>query len=176
MRRFILILAATFMAMTAFSSAGFASDRAPVPHFKGKTLKGKKVKLSTYKGKVLAVAFWATWCKPCLQELPHLADFHRKYKDKGFELLIIATDGPETASRVKPTVKQEKYRLKDIPCIHDEDGSLAAKLNPRGTNPFTVYIDRQGRIAKSHEGYTAGDEEKAEKLILELLEEKGSEK
>ena len=176
MRRFILFLAVTLMAMTAFSSVGFAGDRAPVPNFKAKTLQGKKVKLSTYKGKVVAVAFWATWCKPCLQELPHLADFHRKYKDKGFELLIIATDGPETAAKVKSTVKREKYRLKDIPCIHDEDGSLAAKLNPRGTNPFTVYIDRQGRIAEAHEGYSPGDEKKTEKLIQKLLEEKGSEK
>jgi peroxiredoxin len=172
MRRLFLFLTVPLLATFVMSAAAFAGDRAPLPRFKAKTVQGKKVKAADYEGKVLVVAFWATWCKPCLQELPFLADFQEKYKDQGFELLIVSTDGPETAAKVRSTLKRKK--LDKIPCIHDADGSLAAKLNPRGTNPFTVYVDRSGRVAESHEGFSPGDEKKAEKLIQKLLKEKWS--
>ncbi len=170
MRRILTAFLAVLCLSLVMSATAWAGDRAPVATFKAKTMDGTKIKSSDYEGKVLLVAFWATWCKPCLQELPHLVEFHKKYKDQGFELIIVSTDGPETAAKVKSTIRNKK--LGDTTAVHDQDGSLAAKLNPRGTNPFTVYVDHTGRVAETHEGFSPGDEKKAEKLIVKLLEEK----
>ena len=130
--------------------------------------KPKSKKLSKLKGQVVVVNFWATWCRPCMQELPYLNAFHKKYGTKGLTVLAVATDGPETAAQVRNVAKRKKWKM---PVIHDASGKLVAQLNPRGNNPFTVFIDKQGRIAKAHEGYNSGDEKKYHAIIKNLLKE-----
>mgnify|MGYP001547959700 CR=1 FL=1 len=133
-----------------------------------KSLKGKRFKLSKQKGKVVVVNFWATWCAPCMQELPFLNDFHAKYEKKGLRVVAISNDGPETASKVASVVKRRKFKM---PVFHDKSGEIMAAHNPRGGNPYTVFIDKKGRVAYAHEGYTPGDEKKYEALIQQLLAE-----
>ena len=67
-------------------------ERKPAPDFSLKDADGKIVRLSDYKGKVVLLDFWATWCGPCKIEIPWLKDFQRKYKDKGFEILSVSLD------------------------------------------------------------------------------------
>jgi len=144
------------------------SKRPKSPKFSHKSIDGKRHKLKKMKGDVVVLNFWATWCAPCLQELPYLAAFQKKYKKKGFTVLAVSNDGPETASKVRTVAKRKKLTM---PVFHDTSGEIVAKHNPRGANPFTVFIDKNGRIAYTHEGYAPGDEKKYEKLIEELLAE-----
>ncbi len=171
-RRFLPALAALSLcavALFAGTSDAKKSTRAKVTNFSGTDLSGHRVTLGGLEGKVVVVNFWATWCAPCLQELPFLQRFYDKYKDDGLVVLAVSTDGPETASRVRTVVKQRKFTM---PVIHDVSGELLSQLNPRGNNPYTLFIDRHGQKAFAHEGYSSGDEKKYLKVIKALLHEK----
>jgi cytochrome c biogenesis protein CcmG/thiol:disulfide interchange protein DsbE len=172
LRRFVLpaLMTLSLVGASAPSLAGEPAERrSSAPQFSLRDLSGKSVALSDYAGKVVVVSFWATWCAPCLQELPFLDKFYKEYEKKGLVVLAVATDGPETASKIRGVVKRKRFTM---PVVHDANGSLVASLNPRATNPYTVFIDRRGRIASQHEGYTPGDEKGYETLIRKLLAEK----
>ena len=154
---------------SAFDALSADKDRPPVPKFSLKTLKGKRVKIEKLKGKVVVISFWATWCKPCKRELDDLKKIYKDRKADGLEVLAIATDGPETFSEIRGVVKRHKWKF---PILPDKEGSATSILNPRGTVPYSMYIDRQGRIAHSHEGYNQGDAEKMIARIQALLDEK----
>ena len=145
-------------------------DRTGMTDFSLEDIKGKVVKLSDQKGKVVVITFWATWCAPCLQELPHLNKFYKKYKDDGLTILAINTDGPDTFAQAKTIIKRKRLK---IPILKDPEGEVAAILNPRGTNPYTLFVDRFGRLAADHQGFAKGDEIKALAKITKLLAEPG---
>lgn len=168
LRRPLVLVFALAMA-TAAHAAEPAEQRAAAAAFSLKDLSGKPVRLDDYKGKVVVVNFWATWCAPCLQELPFLEQYYKRYGKSGLVVLAIATDGPETASRVRTVVRRKRFTM---PVLHDAAGSVVASLNPRGANPYTLFIDKKGRVAFRHEGYSPGDEKKYEGLIKKLLAEK----
>lgn len=151
------------------AAAPAATDRPAVADFSLETLAGERVSLKDYAGKVVLVSFWATWCKPCKQELPFLDDFAKKYADQGFAVLAINTDGPRTMAEVRRFVKRKRLKM---PQLLDKDGSLLQKLNPRGVMPFTLYLDRSHRIAETADSFSAGDEVKIEAAIQRLLAEK----
>lgn len=163
-----LPLALLLAAAPAIALAG-DDARQDVPRFELKDLSGKRVRLDDFAGKVVVVNFWATWCVPCIHELPHLQRLQEQYADKGLVILAITTDGPETLSEVRKTVRSKKWTM---PILLDQDGSVKSRLNPRGTNPYTLFVDRRGRRAHDHEGYIPGDEKSYEKTIVELLAEK----
>jgi thiol-disulfide isomerase/thioredoxin len=142
--------------------------RSKVAGFRLKDLSGKQVQLSDFAGKVVVVNFWATWCVPCIQELPHLDKLQARYGKDGLVVLAVTIDGPETFSRVRSVVQRRKWKM---PVLLDQDGSVAGLLNPRGTNPYTMFVDRGGRLARDHEGYSSGDEVQHEATIKALLAE-----
>ena len=145
-----------------------AGSRAKASNFSVKDINNKKIKFSKYKGKVVVLAFWATWCKPCLMELKHFSKFKEKYGDD-LVILAISNDDASTAPKVRSTAKKEGWAM---PVIHDAGGALTAKYNPKGSNPYSVYIDRAGRVALTHEGFASGDETTHETHIKALLAEK----
>ena len=145
-----------------------AEERVVAPDFSLETLSGEEISLSDFEGKVVLISFWATWCGPCLQELPHLDKMLEEFKDEGLVVLAINTDGSDTRSSVRRVVKRKKFKM---PILMDLDGAVSATLNPRGVNPYTIVIDRKGRIAEEHEGYSPGDEEETEELVKALLDE-----
>lgn len=152
----------------SLSLAFVAADRKAAPDFELKDLAGKRMRLSSLSGKTVLVNFWATWCGPCLLELPHLEKLQREFKERGLVVLAISTDGPQTLAQVRSVVKRERWTM---PVLLDPDGKTLAQLNPRGTNPFTMIIDKSGRIAESHEGYNAGDEAKYREWVERLIAE-----
>ncbi len=116
---------------------------------------GKDVRLSDYAGKVVLIDFWATWCTPCQAELPHLQELYDQYKDKGFVVLAVSMDGPETLANVAPFARQNNLTF---PMLLDEDTKVVAVYNPKRTAPLSVLVDRKGRIARARAGFNAGDE------------------
>ena len=144
-----------------------ASERSTVPGFALKDLKGQPVRLAAFKGKVIVISFWATWCEPCMQELPHL---NRKALDLPDDLVVLAisTDNAQTVNKVRSTVKRERWK---VPVLLDTSGQVSGDLNPRGAHPYTMFIDRTGRLAADHDGYAPGDEVGMLALIDRLIAE-----
>ncbi len=122
-------------------------DRKPAPDFALKDADGKLVHLSDYKGKVVLLDFWATWCSPCKIEIPWFMDIQRKNKDKGFEVLGVAMDD-EGWEVVKPFVAKMavNYRM-----VIGNDMTAQA-YGGVDALPTTFLIDRTGKIAAVHVG------------------------
>jgi thiol-disulfide isomerase/thioredoxin len=145
-----------------------ATARSTVADFTLSTLKGDTVKLSDFKGKVVVISFWASWCKPCKQELQHL-DKMAKSRSDDMVLLAVNTDDPSTRSEARKYIRRKKIKCQ-VPL--DADGAVMADLNPRGSLPFSVYIDRKGGQHSTHDGFSSGDEVKIQKLVDILIAEK----
>jgi cytochrome c biogenesis protein CcmG/thiol:disulfide interchange protein DsbE len=138
-------------------------ERHAAPDFALKDADGKTVRLSEYKGKVVLVDFWATYCGPCKIEIPWFMDFERKHKDQGFSVLGIDMDD-EGWDAVKPFVSDVgiNYRI-----VVGNDAT-ADKFGGIEALPTTFLIDRQGRIADVHVGLTSKSE--FENAIEQLLQ------
>jgi thiol-disulfide isomerase/thioredoxin len=144
---------------------GVKSEPIAAQNFALKNLKGKKVQLSSYKGKVVLVAFWATWCGPCKKEMPELQKFARAHKDQGVEVIAISID--QFADRVKIAPFLEKNGL-DITVLLEEPEQLTS-YNYRAI-PALYVIDREGKIAHARTGYDPNLEEKLKGEILAIVQ------
>jgi peroxiredoxin len=137
-------------------------ERKAAPDFTLKDADGKPVKLSDYRGKVVLLNFWATWCGPCKIEIPWFMDFEQTYKDKNFAVLGISLD-EDGWDAVKPYIEQKKinYRVmigtEQIAQLYGEVDSL----------PTTFMIDREGRVAAVHVGLVSKSDYTHD--ILDLL-------
>jgi thiol-disulfide isomerase/thioredoxin len=132
-------------------------------NFTLKDISGKDVKLSSYKGKVVLLNFWATWCGPCKIEIPWFNEFQQKYQDKGLVVVGISTD--DTVEQLKPFVAQYKMNYPILLGLGRDDVTDA--LGPVLGLPTTLLISRDGRICDYHMGLAKKAE--FEKGILGLL-------
>ena len=164
---FALIIVFLFsLFITAQESEELAGRRAP--NFVLENLDGDYVELNQEIGEgPVLLSFWATWCKPCIEELTEFKKLYNDYKDKGFKLLAISTDDERTVAKVKPYVKSKNY---DFPVLYDTSGDVARIYYARAV-PFTVLIDKQGAIVYSHMGYMRGDEQVIKNKVKEMLEQ-----
>ena len=126
-------------------------DRHPAPDFALKDADGKTVHLSDYKGKVVLLDFWATWCGPCRIEIPWFEDLERTRKDKGFEVLGVSMDDNGWED-VKPFLAQMKVNYRVV--IGDD--TTAQNYGGVDSLPTTFLIDKQGKIAAIHIGLDGG--------------------
>ncbi len=132
------------------------------PDFALKDADGREIKLSDFKGKVVLLNFWATWCGPCKIEMPWFVDFQRKYKDRGFSVVAVSLD-EEGWEVVKPFVEQFKL---NFPIVVGND-EVADRFGGVAALPTTLIIDKQGKIASRHTGLVSMSD--YEDQILELL-------
>jgi peroxiredoxin len=136
------------------------------PDFQLKDLAGQRVVLSELLGKgPILISFWATWCKPCVKELPHLNDLYKKYKDRGLLVMAISEDGPRSLSKVQSFVAGNRW---DFLVLLDDNCAVQRKFNFRAV-PYVVLLDKDGRIVHSRMGYRPGDENVLEEKLLPLL-------
>lgn len=136
------------------------------PNFKLESIDGKYLELSSFIGEgPVLLSFWATWCKPCLEEMAELQKIYNNYKDRGFNMLAISTDNEKTVAKVKPYIKSKGY---SFPVLLDTNSDVARKYYANQM-PFSVLIDEKGKIVYSHLGYMKGDEKKVEELIKNHL-------
>jgi peroxiredoxin len=143
------------------SSAGSNADVAlpsgtRATDFTVRDTKGRTVRLSDYLGKkAVLLDFWATYCEPCLGEMPHLEKMYEENKDKGFVVIALAMDGPETVAEVPSFAARNGLTF---PVVLDADSHVASIYNPKSSAPLSVLIDKQGNVVRVREGYNPGDE------------------
>ncbi len=142
--------------------AAVKAARKPAPPFSLKDSNGRTVQLSDYKGKVVLLNFWATWCGPCRMEIPSLIEFERKYKDRGFAVLGISMD-EDGWDAVKPFVAEMEVNYRVV--LGDEQ--VAQAYDGVDSLPTSFIIDRQGNIAAVHFGFVS--QSTYEKDLRELL-------
>jgi thiol-disulfide isomerase/thioredoxin len=139
------------------------TDRKPAPEFSLKDIDGRTVTLADYKGKVVLLNFWATWCGPCKIEIPWFAEFEQKYKDRGFAVLGVAMD-EEGWDAVKPYLAEAKVNYRVIM----GNDTVAGLYGGVESLPTTFILDQNGRIVSTHVGLVS--KSVYENEILQLLE------
>jgi peroxiredoxin len=139
-----------------------ATDRKAAPNFTLADANGAPVKLSDYRGKVVLLNFWATWCGPCKIEIPWFIEFEKTYKDRGFATLGVSMDD-DGWKAVKSFVAQKAM---NYPVMIGDD-RVAQSYGGIDSLPTTFLIDREGRIASTHLGLVSKREYEAE--ILKLI-------
>ena len=142
--------------------------------FELKDLNGDTYKLEDDLGKsVIVLDFWATWCKPCLRELPHINKIYEEYKDKGLKVYAVSIDTPSSKSKVKPTIRRYKFTL---PVLLDPDNEVIRNYSPNRNVPHLVVIGADGEIVREFSGYKPGDEKLVEELVIKELAKLNAEK
>ncbi len=145
------------------------------PDFTLKDLEDHDVSLSQFKGKVVLVNFWATWCGPCKIEIPWLVELQHKYAARGFTVLGVAMD-EEGKSAVAPFVRKERFNVggtsqsMNYPIVLGNDAT-ADKFGGLIGFPTSVLISKDGRVVKRVDGLVSYDE--IDKAIQSQLEGNG---
>jgi len=137
---------------------------APAEEFKLIDLEGKWLSLADYKGKVVLLNFWATWCGPCRVEMPSMEVLYQDFKDKGFEILAISSDHQGSVI-TRPFVEAKALTF---PILHDADYRVSGTYGIR-TLPMSYLIDRQGTLRHRVFGARDWNSPEARELIQELL-------
>lgn len=134
----------------------------PAADFALPNLDGKAVRLADFEDKVVLVNFWATWCSPCLIELPWFIEFQKKYGPQGLAVLAISLDeeGPKV---VKPFV--EKHKMESLTVVMGDDKTADLFGGLLGL-PTTFMVDREGKYYSKHQGLVSKDVVEEELLTL----------
>jgi thiol-disulfide isomerase/thioredoxin len=163
LRRFLLAccLACPFPGIAAAA----ATPGSPAPALVLPSRDGGKVDLAALKGQVVMINFWATWCGPCRQEMPLLAQLHSKYEPLGFTMLGVNVE-PDSAA----AVTWLRGVPVTFPILFDTDSAVAGRFGVEGM-PSTVLVDRNGQVRYVHRGYKPGDEARYADMIRSLVKE-----
>lgn len=154
----IALLAATQMAYALV-------DSGPASNFTLKSSEGENFRLSEYRGQVVMINFWASWCGPCRQEMPLLDELYQKYEPMGFTIFGVNVEQErELAEQI----------LRDIPVnfpILFDDNNTVSEDYDVDAMPATVLVDRNGEVRFMHRGYKPGYEDHYEEQIRALIRE-----
>jgi len=141
------------------------SSSGPAPAFTLASRAGQDVSLAQYKGNVVMINFWASWCGPCRQEMPLLESIYKKYNKMGFTMLGVNVEPDSNAAN-----DWLKATPVSFPILYDRD-SKVSKLYDVAGMPSTVIIDRSGKLRVLHRGYKPGDENEYLDSIRTLIRE-----
>lgn len=159
----LLVIVPGIFAGSSFASSGLTGQDAP--DFALKSASGSNLRLSEYRGDVVMINFWATWCGPCRQEMPLLNDLYARYNRVGFSLLGVNIDDDS-----KRALQMAEELGVSFPVLFD-DRKEVSRLYQVEAMPVTVLVDREGKVRHVHLGYKPGYEEKYLTQIRALLRE-----
>jgi peroxiredoxin len=162
-RKFLTALALSAMAAGSLASSGLTGQ--PAPDFALKSSTGENLRLSEYRGDVVMINFWATWCGPCRQEMPLLDDLYNRYERVGFNLLGVNID--DDSGRAMDMIRELGV---NFPVLFDARKEVS-KLYEVGSMPVTVIVDREGTVRYVHQGYKPGYEQMYLDQVRSLLRE-----
>lgn len=144
---------------TEKSEVGFKA-----PAFTARNLKGNRVQLADYKGKVVILNLWATWCGPCRVEMPGMENLYRRYRSEGLEILAVSLD-KGSSDKVQTFV--DEYQL-SFPVLLDSDGQVESRYHAL-TIPTTFVIDKKGMVVAEVDGAKHWESEETFEAIEYLL-------
>nr|WP_242677477.1 TlpA disulfide reductase family protein [Streptomonospora litoralis] len=158
-----------YVAGDGSSTAFDPGERVAAPEVSGETLGGDAVSLADYRGEVLVLNFWASWCGPCRSEVPVLNEVYAENKDAGVAFLGVNIKDNATAAKAFEENQDVEY-----PSLYDQPGRVPQAFRdtvPPAAIPSTLVIDRQGRIAARVIGETSYNELSG--LVEDVVAEKG---
>ena len=162
----LLKLFITFIIVSQFLNGENTDSGSTIPDLKVRLLNGTSTTLHQLsQDGPLLIDFWATWCVPCKKVMKYLNQYHEKYADDNFKVLMINTDTPRSLGKVRGFIKSQDYSFN---VGMDPNKVLSKKLNGM-IMPTLILVDKGGIIKWRHQGYVAGEEIKNEKQIKQVL-------
>ena len=156
--------AVLILALAAVGCSKKQIDYGTASEFTLPGIEGNQVSLSDFKGKIVMLNFWATWCPGCVEEIPYFIELYHEYKDQGFEMVGVSRD-KGGAAVVKPFAEKKNVNYTMLL----DDKNVAGKYGTKGILPTTFLIDRTGQIRQKYVG--ARSKALFEKDIKALLTE-----
>jgi len=138
---------------------------AEAPNFTLIDMEGNEVSLNSLRGKVVFLDFWATWCPPCRNSLPHTQALSQHEKTKSGDLVVLAVNAREDVDKVKKFMQDNNYSFR---VLLDKDGKVLDSFKVRGIPTF-VLIDREGKVAWVQVGFMPGSEKAMEEAVSQAL-------
>ena len=163
--KYLLAAAALLLVLPANSHAILQKGQT-APPFKATSVTNQPVSLAAYQGKVVVLDFFATWCGPCKESLPHMADLYRKYSGKGVQVLGLSAD--EESDRLYVKIFAADMKLPYPVILADE--ALQADYGLRSV-PMVVVVNKKGIVAEKYMGYSTNIAKQLEALIKKLMAE-----
>jgi peroxiredoxin len=163
--RGLLIVAVVATLFAAGANAARDLIGSEAPDFALRSSLGENLRLSEYRGQVVMLNFWATWCGPCRQEMPLLEDIYGRYQPAGFSLLAINLD-----EESEDALEMASSLGVSFPLLFDDEKTVSRLYDIRAM-PMTVLIDKDGRVRHVHQGYRPGYESQYLDEVRSLLRE-----
>jgi thiol-disulfide isomerase/thioredoxin len=163
--RRIVPIAVTIAALILWMSSISASTSKPTPSVEVSTADGATVNLSGYKGRIVLIDFWASWCPPCKTSFPALDVLYREYRDRGVEVLAVNLD--ERRHDAETFLAAHPHRLT---VLYDSKGVSPQAFGVKGM-PSSFIVDRGGNIRFTHMGYSGDVDARYRQEITQLLSE-----
>ncbi len=172
-----LLIAAALAIPALAGSAAFAQNEAtplaqerrqPLPNFEMKQYRGDAIDLATYRGQVVLVNFWATWCLPCITEFPTLQALKARFANQPFEILAVNMGEPEDAIA---GFLDSLANAVNFPILLDRPPATVAQTWPVRALPTTIMVDKSGRLAHKTTGQRTWNNPESQALIRSLLDE-----
>jgi peroxiredoxin len=162
----VLIVTGAAADQDAFRSLSLIKPSRPqaAKDFSVSSPSGGTIKLIDYRGKVVFLNFWATWCPPCLEEMPAMERLYRKYRDRGLVVLAVSVD--RDGAVVPPFVQRNKF---SFPIAHDPQMALAERYGVRAL-PSSFLLDRHGQVAALAIGPREWDTKPSHAVVESLLQ------
>jgi thiol-disulfide isomerase/thioredoxin len=151
MKRILTFFLMVLLFSLSQARSGWAAEQF-VPNTLLDTVAGESLRLSDFKGKILVVNFWATWCPPCIDEIPELVRFQKEFASSGVQ--VIGIDFMEKPNRKRLAGFKKKYGM-NYPVVFGKSSDMQKLAKAMGGVfglPVTKFVDRKGKIINSHVG------------------------
>jgi len=167
----LLFLAAAIFLSLVFSSCktleeNSKTDGGKAANFALKDDKGATRSLKEFDGKVVVLAFWATWCSPCKEEMAALYKMKERIKHADFVLIFVNADAPDKQAEASAYISSLGQ---DAVHLFDPDGTAMASLNPGRDIAFSAIIGKTGNVFYAHNAFSPGAAEEIEQNVLKAL-------
>lgn len=159
------VLYASLLWAQAMLSVAAVEPATDAPDFVLKSVGGENIRLSEYRGQIVMLSFWASWCGDCRAQLRALDALQSKYRDSGFELLAVSLD-----TQMRQAADAAAALEIEAPVLHDAGGEVG-RLYEADAVPYAVLVDREGRVRHVVEGFGRDSEELYLSQVRELLRE-----